>query len=79
MAETLWLVSLGAQKAEIKRYCFDKCGEILIGGVRIVGMVFMPCSTTECGHEADTMDLSGYELPYDKQKLVIRKLVEVDK
>ncbi len=79
MAETLYLVSVGAQKAEIKEYCFDKCGMILMGGVRIVGRVFRPCSTAKCDHEADTMNLSGYELPYDQRKLVIRKLIEVEK
>ena len=67
------LIPTEKQLPLIKKYCFDKCGEILIGGLTddIVGAVF-PCNKKVCPYEEK-------KLKYGKVKnevFYLRKLKE---
>jgi hypothetical protein len=74
----LWVVSLEAQESNVKHFCFDECGNILIGGLDIMGGIFMPCKTEACEYTEKSMDLGEFDLPEEgKMGIVVRKLMEV--
>lgn len=79
VVEKLWLVS-ASQSDEAKAYCFDndKCGKVMIGGVRIDGIPFFACQTACCPYLKDELEMGEFILPYTGQRdLVVRKLTAV--
>lgn len=80
MGEKMYLVSFAAQEAAIKEYCFEACGKILVGGVRIAGAgVFAPCKSAECDHVSESLEMGELDLSVEGMtEIVIRKLNEVE-
>ncbi|KKK60689.1 hypothetical protein LCGC14_3021850 [marine sediment metagenome] len=48
MTDKLYFVSHDMQAKEINKYCFRECGKILIGGVEMAGLAFLPCNIDDC-------------------------------
>lgn len=79
VVEKLWLVC-AAQSDEVRAYCFDndKCGKVMIGGVKLEDIAFFACQTARCNYLKDELEMGEYILPYTGERdLVVRKLVEV--
>ena len=81
----IYAVCHSLQAKEIKEYCFNKCGEIIIGGIDFNDMAWCPCRTELCLYV--DREASFGEAPFDwgKEELIGRKLIplsvspEVDK
>jgi hypothetical protein len=73
--DTIYAVSLGAQKPLIDQFCFGTCGKIRIGGIIICGGPFLPCGESKCPHEEATLD-DGIviECGDSEYRAIIRKL-----
>lgn len=70
----LYAVSPLAQKAEVDRFCFKECGQIIVGGIEIEGAPFCPCRTQNCLFEEKTLDL-GEAMVFGKwERIIVRKL-----
>ncbi len=78
MGDKLYLVSYDMQAKEIKKYCFRECGKILIGDVKIVELIFLPCNTNDCPFfekQIKTLPITFNGIEY--KNVYIRKLKEL--
>jgi len=62
------------QKELVQKYCFDKCGEILFGGLMDKELgEFFPCDVDKCPFEEKRAKLGKVN---DGREVWIRKLIE---
>lgn len=65
------------QQAEIERYCFGECGNVIIGGIDTdVAGPLVPCKRDECLHEEATTPVMGTSA-LTGEEIKIRKLKPV--
>ena len=74
MNKTLYVVSPLAQKEEVDRYCFKDCGQIIIGGIDILGAPFCPCRTEACPYEEKSISLGKAKVFGAWEEIIVRKL-----
>ena len=77
MTDALYLISLDTQSEEINKYCFGKCGKILIGAVDLCGLNMVPCRTKKCPFLEKQMEaepIAFDEIVY--KNVYLRKLVK---
>jgi hypothetical protein len=78
---TLYLLSVGAQKDLIKQYCFSEtCGKILIGHVIFMDASWLPCDQPICPIEEQHWDAGEAEMEFGghtlTRRIIVRKLKE---
>ena len=78
MLEKVYIVSPGAQMEEIKHYCFNECGKILMGVYHYLGGSFIPCKTDDCPCAVDALEMGEHETSEGELvDLTVRKLKDV--
>jgi hypothetical protein len=65
-------VSLSFNEPEINQHCFGDCGKILIGGIELDGLPFLPCNQESCPFEDKCTPVLGKT--HDGSDFAIRKL-----
>jgi len=76
--QRLFLVSFGAQRRELERYCFGKCGNIGIGAINLHGGLFVPCRCEDCPYVSASLNLGDAEVDFGGSKeiwhVIVRRL-----
>ncbi len=72
----LYLMSCGAQKKLIDKYCFKKCGKILVGGIDLMGGHFVCCRESHCPYQEKLLDMGEVEVFSKKEHIIVRKLLK---
>lgn len=55
----------------IEKYCFRKCGKVLVGGLNLDGLPCFPCKEEQCPHVDKEMN---YGKSADGKAVYLRKL-----
>lgn len=71
---TVYAVSPLAQKAEVDKFCFRECGQIIIGGLEIAFAPFCPCHTNPCPHLEKELSFGIGNFDWGEEEVIIRKL-----
>jgi len=77
--DKLWLISAGAQIAEMDFYCFGICNKIEFASFTIDLGEFAVCKESDCKYEAETLELVEYIVPkLGARTLVCRRLIDAE-
>ena len=81
MKQKRYLISFGAQKDLIEKYCFGKCGKICLGAVRFEGGEFGYCCEDNCPFckKSINMGVCSVDGLNEKFEIIVRKLEEKQK
>ena len=74
MNKKVYAVCQSLQEKEIKEYCFNKCGNIIIGGLTFACMAWCPCRTDICPYLEEELSMGEVKLDRGKEELIARKL-----
>ena len=71
----LFAISAMMQEKEAKKYCFDKCGKILIGGLDDAEFgPFFPCREESCPYELKRTSVPMGEVK--GEPVYVRRLID---
>lgn len=75
MTDKLYIVCQSLQADEIKRYCFNDCGKIQIGGIDFNDLAWWPCREENCPYLDRQTSVGEVLFDWGKEELILRKLL----